>query len=65
MNYCDNCEHRKKLKGTTYTQCVKFNVVLSGNPPVKCDKCKDDVKTSNKTKSKEVTSRKKETIDVR
>lgn len=39
MAYCDNCEHRKKLKYSTMFFCENYRKTLEGNPPVRLEEC--------------------------
>lgn len=45
--FCDNCEFRRKLKFTTICECLKYNVILEGNPPICCGACCRDSKSTN------------------
>lgn len=46
------CEHKSKLRFSTYFQCDKYNVVLLGNPCKKCKKCLEESQSVQKTRSK-------------
>lgn len=40
---CDvNCEHRARLKFSTYFECKKHGKVLRGNPAIKCRECMEE-----------------------
>lgn len=56
QNVCDTkCEHRARLKFSTYFECKKYNKVLLGNPAMKCKECIE----GKEPESKEQTTTKK------
>ena len=50
--YCNNCDYRKKLPFSTLFECEKYDEILEGNPPIKCEKCKSDEDSDKKCKKK-------------
>ena len=64
MELCNSCESRKKVKYTTFFECVKYGMILDGNPPKKCWKCLENEIEAKKA-SERKTKKKKEFIEVK
>lgn len=53
MALCGDCEHKRKLRQTTYFECKKYNEILTTNPTEKCLKClAEDNRPKPKSKNK-------------
>lgn len=53
MALCGDCEHKRKLRQTTYFECKKYNEILTTNPAEKCLKCLvEDNRPKPKSKNK-------------
>lgn len=46
---CGNCEHKRKIRTSTYYECLKYGDIITTSPPQRCEKCLKDMK---KPKSK-------------
>lgn len=53
MALCGDCEHKRKLRQTTYFECKKYNEILTTNPAEKYLKClAEDNRPKPKSKNK-------------
>lgn len=50
---CGNCEHKRKIRTSTYYECLKYGDIITTSPPQRCEKCLKDMKKSKINKKKE------------
>lgn len=56
MARCGSCEHKKKVRSTTFYYCELYDTILPTNPAMQCDECirnryeQEDNSTSNSKK---------------
>lgn len=48
MERCGNCKFKRKVRSTTYYECLKYSEILPNNPAQKCKKCLEDSKPKQK-----------------
>lgn len=51
MERCGNCKFKRKVRSTTFYECLKYSEILPNNPAQKCKKCLENSKPKQ-TKSK-------------
>lgn len=61
MARCGNCEHKKKVRSTTFYRCDKYDTILPTNPAMQCVEC---IRSHDQNKPKQK-SAKKDFIQVK
>lgn len=55
MARCGNCEHKQKVRSTTFYRCKLHDKILPTNPAMQCEEC---IKSQNQNKPKQKSAKK-------
>lgn len=50
---CGNCEHKRKIRTSTYYECLKYGDIITTSPPQRCEKCLKSMKKAKTGKNKD------------